>query len=169
MRSSHRMPSCRLPMRSATYAAVRSGPGALLRITADTASSARPPSTVSISRPGVAERPKPRFAVGDRSKDVQQIPCRSGQAVEPGHHQHVSCVNLVKRLAQLGAVGFGSAGRFAKHLLASGLGQLAHLRLNALAVRGDPCIPIFHGLDMHLINAPEKPLNFNMPNLVHIS
>ena len=40
MRSSHRMPSCRLPMRSATYAAVRSGPGALLRITADTASSA---------------------------------------------------------------------------------------------------------------------------------
>jgi hypothetical protein len=32
-----------------------------------------------------------------------------------------------------------------------------------------PCIPVFHRLDMHHINAPEKPLKFNGPILVQNS
>jgi hypothetical protein len=47
----------------------------------------------------------------------------------------VAVSELIEQLAKLRAVGFGSALHFAEHLLASGLGQLAHLRLDALAVR----------------------------------
>ena len=59
----------------------------------------------------------------------------AGQAVEPGHHQHVAGVELVERLAKLAAIGLGPAGCLAEHLLASRLGELAHLRLDALTVR----------------------------------
>jgi hypothetical protein len=48
---------------------------------------------------------------------------------------HVAGVELVERLAQLVAVGLGPARCLAEHLLASSLGQLTGLRLNALAVR----------------------------------
>lgn len=52
---------------------------------------------------------------------------------------------------------------------ASGLGQLMDLRLDALTVRRYPRIPVFHGVDMHLISAPEKPIFFNATILVHNS
>ena len=119
--------------------------------------------------PCVAERAEPGLAVGDRGKGVQEIPCRSGQAIEPGHHQHVAGVDLVERLAQLVAVGLGPARCLAEHLLASGLGQLTDLCLDALTVRRYPRVPVFHGFDMHLINAPEKLLSFNGSILVQNS
>jgi hypothetical protein len=70
---------------------------------------------------------------------------RNFWAVEPRHHQHVPGFELAEQPAKLHAVAFGSARYLAKHLLASGLGQLAHLSVNALAVRRYPRIPVFHG------------------------
>jgi hypothetical protein len=40
----------------------------------------------------------------------------------------------------------------------SGLGQLPHLGVNALAVGRYPCIAVFHGSVMHLISEPKKAL-----------
>ena len=48
--------------------------------------------------------------------------------------------------AELRAVGLGSAGRLAKNLLGSGVAQLLHLRVNALAVRRNACIAVNHAL-----------------------
>jgi hypothetical protein len=65
---------------------------------------------------------------------LSEIPRRSRKATEPRHHQHVVVVQLGKDLTKLGAVGLGSARCLAEHLFASGLGQLTHLYVNALAV-----------------------------------
>lgn len=35
--------------------------------------------------------------VGDHGEGVQHLPRRSGQAIEPGHHQHVASGELVER------------------------------------------------------------------------
>lgn len=67
-------------------------------------------------------------------------------------------------LAKLGTVGLGTASCFAKHLFASGTG---HWRsLDTLAIGGDPRLRVFHALDLRLVNAPEKPRNFNASILV---
>jgi hypothetical protein len=84
--------------------------------------------------PRVAKRPETRFAISDRGEGVQEIPCRTGQPVEPGHHQHIAGVDLLERLSELGAIGLRSARRLAEHLFASSLGELAHLRVYALTV-----------------------------------
>jgi hypothetical protein len=47
--------------------------------------------------------------VGDHGEGVQHLPRRSGQAIEPGHHQHVASGELVERAAKLAALGLGSA------------------------------------------------------------
>jgi hypothetical protein len=67
---------------------------------------------------------------------------------EPRHYQHVACLKLVKQPAKLRTVGLGSAlMHVAENLLASGLGQLPRLCVNALALaaRRYPCIAVFHG------------------------
>jgi len=46
---------------------------------------------------------------------------------------------------------------FAKHFFASGFGQLAHLCVDAWAVRRYPRIAVFHALLMAAIYAKEKP------------
>jgi hypothetical protein len=122
--------------------------------------SARPRSTVSIRRPWALV-----VSAHVSTRDRKPAPLSVIEAMVFWR----SRVELVKRLAKLAAVRLGSAGRLAEHLLASGLGELAHLRLDALAVRRYPRIPVFHDLDVHLINAPEKPLNFNAPILVRHS
>src|SRR5271166_6065508 len=68
---------------------------------------------------------------------------------------------LVEQPAKLRAVGLGSARHFAEHLLASGLGQLAHLSVNALAVGGYPRVAVFHASLMAITYAKEKPFQIN--------
>ncbi len=85
-------------------------------------------------RPCVAKRAEAGFAFGDRGEGVQQISGRARQTVKPGHHQHITGLELVERFAELAAVGLGAARGFAEHLLASGLGELTHLRAHALTV-----------------------------------
>jgi hypothetical protein len=65
--------------------------------------------------------------------------------------QHVTGFELVQHAAELAAVGLGSARYLAEHLPASGLGQLAHLGVNALAVRRYPRVAVFHALPFAII------------------
>ena len=69
--------------------------------------------------PRVAKRSETRLAIGDRGEGVQEIPRRACQPVEPGHHQHIAGVDLVERLAELGAVGLCAARCLAEDLFAS--------------------------------------------------
>ena len=85
--------------------------------------------------PCVAEGSEPGSLGGDAGEGVQQVAGRAGQAVEPRHHQHVIGVELVERAAELGAVGLGSARHLAEHLARASGPELAHLGVNALAVR----------------------------------
>jgi hypothetical protein len=87
-----------------------------------------------------------------------------GQLVKPRHGHHVARLKLVEQPAKLGAVGLGPAHHFAEHLLASGLGQLAHLCVNALAVRRYPRIPEFHAATMQRSCAAKKTNLFLRPN-----
>jgi hypothetical protein len=81
---------------------------------------------------------------GDRRERVQQVAGGSRQPVEPRHRQHVAGVEHVEQPAKLCAVGLRAARHFAEHLFASGLGELAHLSVNALAVGRYPCVAVFH-------------------------
>jgi hypothetical protein len=71
--------------------------------------------------PGVGEGPEARFAVGDHGEGIEKIPRRSRQPVEPAHHQHIIGVDLLERLAQLGAVSLRAARCLAEYLFASAL------------------------------------------------
>ena len=63
--------------------------------------------------------------------------------------------------AKLGAVGLGSARHLTEHVLASGLGQLAHQCVSALAARGGPRIAVFHTTIMQRSCTAEKPNLFS--------
>jgi hypothetical protein len=76
--------------------------------------------------------------VGDGSNGVQQVAGGSRQPVEPRHRHHVARFKLAQQPAKLRAFALGSARHLAEHFLASGLGQLAHLCVHALAVRRYP-------------------------------
>jgi hypothetical protein len=56
----------------------------------------------------------------------------------------IRCVSQARK-RRLGVSKVETVRHFAEHFLASGLAQLAHLRVNALAVRRYPRIPVFHG------------------------
>jgi hypothetical protein len=56
----------------------------------------------------------------------------------------VAGVEHVEQPAKLRAIGLRAARHFAVHLFASGLGELAHLGVNALAVRRYRCAAVFH-------------------------
>src|SRR4051812_9952091 len=75
---------------------------------------------------------------------VEQVPCRSGKAVEASDHEHVAGLQPVERLAELGSVGLGAARHLAEHLRASRFGELAHLRLDALSAGRDPGVAVDH-------------------------
>jgi hypothetical protein len=98
---------------------------------------------------------------GDGGQGVKQIAGGARQPVKPRHRHHVAGGEGVQQPAQLDAVGLGPARHLPKHFLASGLGQLAHLRLDALAVRGYPCIAVNHAPIMHLIYATKKLNSFS--------
>ena len=115
--------------------------------------------------PNVAEGPETGPFGGDASEGVQQVAGLAGQTVETRHHQHVVGVELVERTAELAAVGLGSARHLPEHLARAGGPELAHLGVNALAVRRDAGIPVNHGFVMHLVYATEKPLDFSAPLL----
>jgi hypothetical protein len=53
-------------------------------------------------------------------------------------------LKLVEQPAKLRSVGLCAARHFAEHFFASGLGELAHLCIDALAVRRYPRIAVFH-------------------------
>ena len=67
----------------------------------------------------------------------------------------------LKGAAQLRAVGLCAAGCFLKNFLGSGGAQLLRLRVNALAVRGYPCIAVNHGMILHRTFATGKPFLIN--------
>jgi hypothetical protein len=94
----------------------------------------RRPCALVVSAQVSARDRKPPFAIGDHGEGIEKIPRRSRQPVEPGHHQHIIGVDLLERLAQLGAVSPRAARCLAEYLFASRLGELAHLGVNALTV-----------------------------------
>jgi hypothetical protein len=100
------------------------------------------------------------FLGGDRHERVQQVAGGSRQPVEPRHHQHVAGFKRLDHAAKLRAVGLGSAYvDVAVHLLASGLGELPLLCVNALALaaRRYARITVFHAVLMAVTYAKEKP------------
>ena len=177
MRSSHRTPSCptsnevselRGPsFRSRPATSHNSG----RRIIGQPSQHSQREATMGTGGigPCVAKRPETRVPIGDRGKGVQEIPRRACQPVEPGHHQDIASADLVEGLAELGAVGLYAARSLTEHFFTSSLGELAHLRVHALTVGGYPWIAVDHGIFMHLVNAPEKPPDFNASILVHAS
>ena len=106
----------------------------------------------------------------------KQCPYETRLVVRTGEALHARLVlreiagfKLVDCLAKLTAVSLGTARGFAEHLCTSSPGELADLRFDALAVGRNSCIANFHVFDMHLINAPRKPPDFNAPVLVQNS
>ena len=106
---------------------------------------------------------------GDGRERVKQVAGGSRQPVKPRHRQHVAGVELVEQPAQLRAVGLRAARHFAEHLFAPGLGELAHLSVNALTVRRYPRIAVFHALLMTVIYAKQKPFWIKAVILFHNS
>jgi hypothetical protein len=104
----------------------------------------------------VSAQVSPRLRKPNGGKGVKQIAGGARQPVKPRHRHHVARGEGVQQPAQLGAVSLGPARHFPKHFLASGLGQLARLRLDALAVRRYPCIAVNHAPIMHWIYATKK-------------
>ncbi len=49
--------------------------------------------------PGVAQGPETGLAAGDRRQGVEKIAGGAGQAVQPGHHQHVAGHQVIERAA----------------------------------------------------------------------
>ena len=47
--------------------------------------------------PGVAQGPESGLAAGDRRQGVEKIAGGAGQAVQPGHHQHVAGRQVIER------------------------------------------------------------------------
>jgi hypothetical protein len=107
--------------------------------------------------PRVGEGSKPGFLAGDRGEGVEKIACRACQPVEPRHHHHVAGGEAVKQPVKLHAVGPRPARHFPEHSFASGRPKLAHLRVNALAIRRYPGVAVFHASLMAVTYAKEKP------------
>jgi hypothetical protein len=66
--------------------------------------------------------------------------------------------------AELRAVGLGAARHLAEHLRASCLGELAHLRVDALPVGRDPGVAVDHARLMTAFYAKKKFNEFNVAN-----
>jgi hypothetical protein len=124
--------------------------------------SASPPSTVNIRRPcavvvsaHVSPRDlNPAFFAAIAATVLRRS--RVDRASRSG--VHIAFVERRQCAAQSGAVGPCAACCFTKDFLGSGLAQLLHLRVNALAVCRYPCITVNHGSIMHVIYAQKKRL-----------
>jgi hypothetical protein len=99
----------------------------------------------------------------------KKVAGRAGEPVEPRHRHHVAGVDDPEQAAKLRAFGLGTARHFAEHLFASGPGELAHLRLDALAIGRDAGIAVFHAAIMQQIYAAKKRNRFNELVLLRFS
>jgi hypothetical protein len=54
--------------------------------------------------PSIGQRLQARARLADGIEDVQQIPGRTCQAVEPRHHQHIAGLQPLEQLSELGPV-----------------------------------------------------------------
>src|SRR4029077_11768682 len=98
-------------------------------------------------RPCVAQGSETGLALGDGGERVQEVAGGSCETVKSRYHQHVARLKRLDHPSQLRRVGFRAAHmHVAENLLAASLGQLAGLRVNALALaaRRYPCVAVFH-------------------------
>ena len=119
--------------------------------------------------PCVAQGPETGFAIGDRGEGVQQVACRSRETIKARDRYQVAGLKGGEQAAKLRAVGLCPARDFAKNFRAACLGELAHLRRGALAVRRYPRIAVNHARILHQNYAPEKRNVFSGLVLVHNS
>jgi len=127
--------------------------------------SASPPSTVSINRPCdvvVSAHVSPRDLKPAFLPVIAASVFNRSRVDRGNRSNHVTTTtspggDFEEKPAKLWPVGLGAARHFAEHLFASGLGELAHLGVNALAVGGYPRIAVFHASLMAVIYAKKKP------------
>jgi hypothetical protein len=111
--------------------------------------------------PCVAERAESSLPARNRGESNKKVAGGSGQTIKPRYHDHVAGGELIEHEPELGTVGLGFARHFWEHFFASGLGQLAHLRVHALAVGRYPRIAVNHAGILRRISATEKPCSFS--------
>jgi len=119
--------------------------------------------------PHISQGAEARPLVGNGLQGVQQVERRAGRSVESRHQHHIARVERVDHPAKLDATALRPARHFAVHLRRSGGGQRAGLRLDALAVRGDPCIPKNRAPVMRLTYGKENPFRINGLDFFHKS
>src|SRR5882724_13157923 len=85
--------------------------------------------------PRIRDRTKAGACLRNTIKNIEQVACRSRQAVKPRHHQHVAGLELLEQLLELGAVAPGAADLLRKDLRAACVAELRLLRGECLAVR----------------------------------
>jgi hypothetical protein len=107
--------------------------------------------------PSIPKGFEPNAFLGDSGKRVEQVAGAAGQSVQPRHHQDVTGYKYGEHLAQLRAVGFGSARNFTIDVDRACGCQCRYLRLDALAVRGDSRLAVHHDPIMHIYFAQRKP------------
>jgi hypothetical protein len=128
--------------------------------------SASPPSTVSISRPcevvvsahvSPKDR-KPAFlaVIAARVFNRSRVDRASRSSRVTVTTSPASSWSSNRRSCERSAL--GPDRHFAEHLLASGFGQLAHLSVNALAVRRYARVAVFHGVNyVHIFRTEKSP------------
>src|SRR5262249_51617164 len=77
--------------------------------------------------PGVMQRLKACATLGDVIEDIEQVPRRACQAVEPGDDQHIPWVEALKHLGKLRSVAASAAD-----LLGVDLGAACGMKLGVL-------------------------------------
>jgi len=91
-------------------------------------------------RPCVAKRSESGSGLRYRIETVQEVARRAREAVKARHKQGIPFIKGFDCSRRLAPVGLGSARGLTKNLLRSGVAQLLHLSVNALAVRAYPRI-----------------------------
>lgn len=87
--------------------------------------------------PGVAERAEHGALLGDAAEDVEQVPCRARQPVEPGHQHHVAGREGREASVKLRTLALSSRDLLAEHTDCARSLQLGQLRVERLPVAAD--------------------------------
>jgi hypothetical protein len=103
--------------------------------------------------PGIGQRLEASTGLADRIEYIQEVASRSGQPIEPRYHQHVTCLQALEHLAELGAVGFRARDLLAENLGAAGSRQLRILGRQGLPVRRHPRIAVNRHFSLQLLKA----------------
>ena len=72
--------------------------------------------------------------------DGQQVADRTGETIEPDHHQGFAGADLAQQARQHGSAAIGAGGMLFEDCGAAGRAQFVELRIGALFVGGDACI-----------------------------